>query len=61
MSCDTRLQLEGALGMIADAERGVFLYMHIGGEDTESLISRIKNSLQPSKEVPEEPLSLTHI
>ncbi|MGB0638869.1 MAG: 3,4-dihydroxy-2-butanone-4-phosphate synthase [Myxococcota bacterium] len=55
MSCDTRLQLEGALGMIADADRGVFLYMHIGGEDTDSLISRIKNSLQPSKEEPEEP------
>jgi 3,4-dihydroxy 2-butanone 4-phosphate synthase/GTP cyclohydrolase II len=54
MSCDTRGQLDGALSAIAKADHGVLLYMHIGGEESEGLISRIQGSLQPSAEAPKE-------
>ena len=47
MSCDTRGQLDGALAAIAEAEHGVLLYMHIGGEDNASLLARIQSTLQP--------------
>jgi 3,4-dihydroxy 2-butanone 4-phosphate synthase/GTP cyclohydrolase II len=50
MSCDTRGQLDGALAAIAAADHGVLLYMHIGGEESESLIARIQDTLQPSAE-----------
>ena len=55
MSCDTRGQLDGALAAIAAADHGVLLYMHIGGEEAQSLLSRIQSSLQPQKEAPVEP------
>jgi len=55
MSCDTRGQLDGALAAIAAADHGVLLYMHIGGEEAHSLLSRIQSSLQPQKEAPVEP------
>ncbi len=51
MSCDHRMQLEGALGAISDAGRGVLLYMHIGGQEPDALLERIRGSLQ----VPTEP------
>ena len=55
MSCDTRGQLDGALAAIAAADHGVLLYMHIGGEEAQSLLARIQSSLQPQKEAPVEP------
>ena len=55
MSCDTRGQLDGALAAIAEADHGVLLYMHIGGEAPEDLLARIKSTLQPAIEEPEEP------
>jgi 3,4-dihydroxy 2-butanone 4-phosphate synthase/GTP cyclohydrolase II len=56
MSCDHRMQLEGALGAIHDAGRGVFLYMHIGGMDMEVLLERVRSSLQVEDEAPLEPV-----
>jgi len=56
MSCDTRGQLDGALSAIAEADHGVLLYMHIGGEDTDSLLARMRSTLQPAKEEPAEPV-----
>jgi 3,4-dihydroxy 2-butanone 4-phosphate synthase/GTP cyclohydrolase II len=55
MSCDTRGQLDGALAAIAEADRGVLLYMHIGGEEPENLLARIKSTLQPATDEPVEP------
>ena len=55
MSCDTRGQLDGALSAISEADHGVLLYMHIGGEEPESLLARIKSTLQPAEQEPEEP------
>ena len=55
MSCDTRGQLDGALAAISEANHGVLLYMHIGGEEPESLLARIKSTLQPAQREPEEP------
>ena len=55
MSSDARLQMESALGAIHDAGQGVFLYMNIGGESTDSLISRIRASVQADAP-PEEPV-----
>ena len=55
MSCDARGQLDGALQAIAEAEHGVLLYMHIGGEEPEGLIARIKAAVQPPTEQPDEP------
>ena len=55
MSCDTRGQLDGALKAIAEADHGVLLYMHVGGEEPEGLISRIRSVVQPPTEAPEEP------
>jgi 3,4-dihydroxy 2-butanone 4-phosphate synthase / GTP cyclohydrolase II len=57
-SSDARLQMESALGAIHDTERGVFLYMNIGGEDTESLLSRIRASVKV-EEAPAEPVVTT--
>jgi 3,4-dihydroxy 2-butanone 4-phosphate synthase/GTP cyclohydrolase II len=45
MSCDTRGQLDGALQAISEADHGVLLYMHVGGEETESLIARIQSAV----------------
>ncbi len=58
MSSDARLQMETALGAIHDADEGVFLYMHIGGEATDALLSRIRASVQVEEE-PEEPVVTT--
>ena len=55
MSCDTRGQLDGALTAIAEADHGVLLYMHIGGEDPQVLLERLKSTLQPASEDPVEP------
>ena len=55
MSCDTRGQLDGALAAIAEADHGVLLYMHIGGEDPQVLLERLKSTLQPASEDPVEP------
>ena len=55
MSCDHRLQLEGALGAIRDEGRGVFLYMNIGGQEPEALLNRIRISLQVPSEPSKEP------
>lgn len=55
MSCDTRGQLDGALKAIAEADHGVLLYMHVGGEEPEGLIARIQSVVQPPTEEPEEP------
>ncbi len=55
MSCDTRGQLDGALAAIAEADHGILLYMHIGGEDTDALLSRIQSTLQPPREEQPEP------
>jgi len=55
MSCDTRGQLDGALAAIAEADHGVLLYMHIGGEDAGGLLGRMKSILQPAAEEPVEP------
>jgi 3,4-dihydroxy 2-butanone 4-phosphate synthase/GTP cyclohydrolase II len=52
MSCDTRGQLDGALSAITQADRGVLLYMHIGGEETTSLLARIKSVVEPPQEEP---------
>jgi 3,4-dihydroxy 2-butanone 4-phosphate synthase/GTP cyclohydrolase II len=54
MSCDTRGQLDGALRAISEADRGVLLYMHIGGEETSSLLARIKSVVEPPKEEADE-------
>jgi len=59
MSCDHRMQLEGALGAIDDVGRGVFLYMHIGGQDMTALLERIRSSLQVPDEEPLEPVVTT--
>ncbi len=55
MSCDTRGQLDGALAAIAEADHGVLLYMHVGGEDTDALLARIQSTLQPPETEPTEP------
>ena len=55
MSCDTRGQLDGALAAIAEADHGVLLYMHVGGEDTDALLSRIQSTLQPPQAEQPEP------
>jgi 3,4-dihydroxy 2-butanone 4-phosphate synthase/GTP cyclohydrolase II len=55
MSCDTRGQLDGALQAISEADHGVLLYMHVGGEETESLIARIQSAVQPPVDEPDEP------
>lgn len=55
MSCDTRGQLDGALAAIAEADHGVLLYMHVGGEDTDALLSRIQSTLQPPQAEQSEP------
>lgn len=55
MSCDTRGQLDGALAAIAEADHGVLLYMHVGGEDTDALLSRIQSTLQPPQADQPEP------
>ena len=56
MSCDTRGQLDGALAAIAEADHGVLLYMHVGGEDTDALLSRIQSTLQPPQADQPEPI-----
>ena len=55
MSCDARGQLDGALQAISEADHGVLLYMHIGGEEPEGLIARIQAAVQPPTEEPDEP------
>jgi 3,4-dihydroxy 2-butanone 4-phosphate synthase/GTP cyclohydrolase II len=55
MSCDTRGQLDGALQAISEADHGVLLYMHVGGEETQSLIARIQSAVQPPVDEPDEP------
>lgn len=58
LSSDARLQMEAALGAIQDADCGVFLYMNIGGESTEALLSRIRASVQTDAPA-EEPVVTT--
>ena len=43
LSCDCRNQLQLALKQIAEEGRGIFLYMHVNGGVTESLIARVKS------------------
>jgi 3,4-dihydroxy 2-butanone 4-phosphate synthase/GTP cyclohydrolase II len=45
LSCDCRNQLQLALKQINEEGRGIFLYMHVNGSDTESLIARVKSHM----------------
>jgi len=58
-SSDSRLQMESALGAIDDEDRGVFLYMNIGGENIDELLARIRSSMQTPEDELEEPVVTT--